>query len=136
MLTRPRFVSVFVRVAVARNRVVAGGRRLLSKSGQQLITGTAFKYVIARLMLAFCRDVCPPVAASSLFLSQISFIETSTGPQICFRHLPLSLSRVECHVSRACTRTRQYLALTYRRLKFTTYKVVSVLRGVTYSKFV
>lgn len=31
----------------ARNRVVASGRRLLSKSGQQLMTGTAFKYVIA-----------------------------------------------------------------------------------------
>lgn len=33
--------------AEARNRVVASGRRLLSKSGQQLMTGTAFKYVIA-----------------------------------------------------------------------------------------
>lgn len=86
-----RFVSFsfrfsFVATYSGRYRVVASGRRLLSKSGQQLMTGTAFKYVIAPTN-ARVLPPCPLVFFSSLSLSlpfslsllRILLIEVSTA---------------------------------------------------------
>jgi len=125
--SRARVLFRFSFIAVARNRVVAGGWRLLSKNGQQLITGTAFKYVIARLMLAFCRDV---YSVSSLSSSPEFRSSRFWWLLIYFRHLPFSFSRVGCHVSRVCIRTRQYLVNT-SSIWINHLQMVSILRGIT-----